>query len=38
VPEGKLMQYVFWGIGIGLIALLCFIVWWNEDYTDKDPD
>jgi hypothetical protein len=32
------MQYVFYGIGIGLLVLIGFIVWWNEDYTDNDDD
>jgi hypothetical protein len=36
--QEKLMQYVFYGIGLGLLAVICFIVWWNEDYTDKGGD
>jgi hypothetical protein len=32
------MQIVFYGIGLGLLAILCFIVWFNEDYHDDDRD
>ena len=32
------MQYVFYGIGIGLFAILALIVWLNENYTDKDSN
>jgi hypothetical protein len=32
------MQYVFYGIGIGLFAIISLIVWLNENYTDKDSN
>ncbi len=32
------MQYVFYGIGIGLLALIGVITMWNENYDDKDGD
>lgn len=30
------MQLIFAGIGIGIFAILCFVVWFNENYEDDE--
>lgn len=30
------MQLIFWGIGIGILAIIGFVVHFNENYEDED--
>jgi len=32
------MQLIFAGIGVAIIAIICFVVWFNENYEDEDED